>query len=82
MFLFTNKKGIGVWTFEVSCIKWMEKSEVIQKTLQWKYRLISVTSDWYHIISLVPDIIFYLFLIYIKFTAKYKINVITLLSII
>ena len=32
MFLFTNKKVIGDWTFEVSCIKWMEKSEVIQKT--------------------------------------------------
>ena len=34
MFLFTNKKAIGGWTFEVSFIKWMEKSEVIQKTLQ------------------------------------------------
>ena len=31
MFLFTNKKVIGVWTFEVSCIQWMEKSEVIKK---------------------------------------------------
>ena len=30
MFLSTYKKIIGVWTFEVSCIKWMEKSEVIQ----------------------------------------------------
>ena len=29
MFLFTNKKVIGVWTFEVSCIKWKEKLEVI-----------------------------------------------------
>ena len=34
---------IGVWTFEVSCIKWMEKSEVIQKVISitsaglWKY---------------------------------------------
>ena len=55
MFLFTNKKVIGIWTFAVGCIKWMEKSEVIQKTLKWKYRLISITSD--HIISLVIDII-------------------------
>ena len=73
MFLFTNKKIIGIWTFEVSCIKWMEKSEVIQKTLQWKYRLISITSDWYHIISLVIDIT-YLFLICIEFTACDKIK--------
>ena len=60
---------IGVWTFEVSCINWMEKSEVIQNTLQWKYRLIS-----YHIISLVIDITFICFLICIDFTAKYKIK--------
>ena len=46
MFLFTNKKVIGVWTFEVSCIKWMEKSEVIQKTLQWIYYTII---DFYYI---------------------------------
>ena len=67
MFWFTNKKFIGVLAFEVSFIKWMEKSEVIQKTLQWKYRLISYhfTSDWYH---------FYLLLICIDFTAKYKIK--------
>ena len=39
----------------------MEKSEVIQKMLQWKYRLISITSDWYHIISLVIDITFICF---------------------
>ena len=69
MFLFTNKKVIGVWTFEVSCITWMEKSEVVQKTLQWKYRLISITSYWYHIISLVIGITFICFC-----TAKYKIN--------
>ena len=46
----------------------MEKSEVIQKRLQGRYRLISIThftSDWYH---------FYLFLMCIDFTAKYKIN--------
>ena len=61
MFLSKNKKVIGVWTFEVSCIKWMEKSEVIQKTLRWKYRLISITSDWYDIISLVIDITFICF---------------------
>ena len=61
MFLFTNKEVIGVWTFEVSCIKWMEQLEVIQKTLQWKYRLISITSDWYHIISLVIDITLFVF---------------------
>ena len=69
MFLYTNKKVIGVWTFELSYIKCMEKSEVIQKTLQWKYRLISITSDftsdWYH---------FYLFLICIDWTAKYEIK--------
>ena len=74
MFLFTNKNVIGVWTFEVSCIKWMEKSVAIQKKLQWKYRLISITSDWYHIISLVIDITFICFFICIGFTAKYKIN--------
>ena len=48
MFLFTNKKVIGVWTFEVTCIKWMEKSEVIQK----RY---SENIGWYQ--SLVIDII-------------------------
>ena len=37
MFSFTNKKFMGVWSSEVKCIKWMEKLEVIQKTLQWKY---------------------------------------------
>ena len=74
MILFINKKVIGVWTFEVSCIKWMEKSVVVRKTLQWKYRLISITSDWYYIISLVIDITFICFLIYIEFTAKNKIN--------
>ena len=31
MFLFTNKKVIVIWTFEVSCIKEMEKSEIIKK---------------------------------------------------
>ena len=44
------KKDIGVWTFEVSCIKWMEKSDVIQN-------VISITSKnigWYQ--SLVIDI--------------------------
>ena len=39
MFSFTNKKVMGIWSSEVKCIKWMEKSEAIQKTLQWKYRL-------------------------------------------
>ena len=48
MFLFTDKKDIGVWTFEVNCIKWMEKSEVIQK----RY---SENIGWYQ--SLVTDII-------------------------
>ena len=62
MFLFTNKKVIGVWTFEVRINKWIEKSEGIHKTLQWKYHF---TSDWYH---------FYLLFICIDFTAKYKIN--------
>ena len=60
MFSFTNKKAMDVWSSEVKCIKWMEKSEVIQKTLQRKYMLIS-----YH---------FYMFLICIDFTAQYKIN--------
>ena len=48
MFSFTNKKVMGVWSSEVKCIKWKEKSELIQKkkkkkkkkTLQWKYRLV------------------------------------------
>ena len=35
MFSFTNKKVIGILSSEVKCIKWMENSEVIQKTLQW-----------------------------------------------
>ena len=48
MFSFLNKKVIGVWTFEVSCIKWMDKSEVIQK----RY---SENIGWYQ--SLVIDII-------------------------
>ena len=51
MFLFTNKKVIGVWNFEVCCIKWMKKSEIIHK-------MISITSKnigWYQ--SLVIDII-------------------------
>ena len=48
MFLFTNKKVIGVLSFEVSCIKWIEKSEVIQK----RY---SENIGWYQ--SLVIDII-------------------------
>ena len=55
----------------------MEKLEVIQKrTLQSVtiYRLISITSDWYSIISLVIDINFICFLICIDFTAKYAIN--------
>ena len=42
MFLYTNKKVIGVWTFEASCIKRMEKSEVIHKTLQW-----NIGWDWW-----------------------------------
>ena len=61
MFLSTNKKNKGVWTFEVSCISWMEKSEVIPKSLQWKYRLISIINGWYHIISLVIGITFICF---------------------
>ena len=52
----------------------MEKSEVIQKMLQWKYRLISITSDWYQIISLMIYITFICFWYKIDFTAKYKIN--------
>ena len=40
MFSFTNKKIIGVWSSEVKCIKWMEKSEVIKK----RY---SENIDWY-----------------------------------
>ena len=56
MFSFTNKKAMGVWSSEVKYIKWMEKSEVIQKryseNIGWKY----------HIISLVIDIIFICFL--------------------
>ena len=43
------------WTFEVSCIKWMEKSEVIQKCY-------SENIGWY------------LFLVSIDFTTKYKIK--------
>ena len=31
MFSFTNTNVVGVWSSEVKCIKWMEKSEVIQK---------------------------------------------------
>ena len=31
MLSFTNEKVLGVWSSEVKCIKWMEKSEVIQK---------------------------------------------------
>ena len=46
MFLFTNNKVIGVWTFQVSFIKWMEKSEVILK----RY---SENIGWYQ--SLVID---------------------------
>ena len=46
MFLFTNKKVIGIWTFEVSCIKWMEKSEVIQK----RY---SENIGWYLVIDII-----------------------------
>ena len=48
MFLFTNKKVIGILTFEVSCIKWMDKSEVIQKCY-------SENIGWYQL--LVIDII-------------------------
>ena len=65
MFLFTNKKVIGAWTFAVSSIKWMEKSEVIQKHYSENIGWYHFTSDWYHL---------YLFLICIDFTAKYKIN--------
>ena len=50
-----------------------KKSEVIQKRYSENNRLISIsyhfTSDWYH---------FYLFLIYIDFTAKYRKNVVYL----
>ena len=56
MFLFTNKKVIGVWTFEVSCIKKMEKSEVIKK------KRYSENIGWYNIISLGIDITFICFL--------------------
>ena len=50
--------------FELS--KWAALSEWksqrwSKKTLQLKYRLISITSDWYHIISLVTDITFICF---------------------
>ena len=48
MFLFTNKKVIGVWTFEVSCIKWMEKSEVVKKVIS----MTSEISDWYHFVKI------------------------------
>ena len=54
MFLFTNKKVIGVWTFEVSCIKWMEKSEVIQKTLQWKYYINITFPDMVIVENIIP----------------------------
>ena len=66
MFSFTNKKVMGVWSSEVKCIKWMEKSDVIKNNNAIvKYRLISYhfTSVWYH---------FYLFLVCIDFTDKYK----------
>ena len=52
---------------------------MIQKTLQCKYRLISITSDCYHIISLVIDIT-YLFLICIEFTACDKIKTFFMLN--
>ena len=47
---------MGNWNSEVKCIMWTEKSEAIEKMQQWKYRLISITSDWYHIILPVIDI--------------------------
>ena len=74
--MFTNKKVMGVWSSDVKCIKWMEKSEVIQKhyreNIGWYLSLeIDITSDWYHskkdgkdqehIILLVIDITFICF---------------------
>ena len=43
---FTNKKVMGIWNSEVKCIKWMEKSEVIQK---WY----SENIGWYLVIDII-----------------------------
>ena len=64
MVLFTNKKFIGVLTFEVSYIKWMKKVRGNQKSdinHYLKYRLISYR-------FILENTIF----ICIDFTVKYK----------